>query len=648
MSKLASRDPTATTSRPERGSEASEDRGGSSGPPGYTAGPAAGPAATPGKHTRSEAVDDHRASAPVQRRDEPGANAGAANPASGAHAAAAQGIAGPSHALPHRDRIQQLFGGHDIDRIQAHTGAAAATGARAMGARAFATGDHVAFAAAPDLHTAAHEAAHVIQQRAGVSLAGGVGQSGDVHERNADAVADRVVQGLPAHDLLPDPAAAGATMPSGIQRQDGPREMTAAQVQAALDWAATSRISPETIREVQRVCGIAQTGVYDEATARGVFAKEQEIRTGADGKADHNFCELTGIIFVEVITAATVTDPILEDVATRFPDGVTVAIYPSYLGRVNDRAEFQRRADEFARNQHAVGLSGGAVAVGLACTITALGDVIEVVQSIHRGLVATWTQSQGTGGQGAPAAAPAYTKVRNLALFSHGESFGMGLNAGNDFTDDGLRNTTGTNPDTGELNPPNVEAFVRGLSDAVVPGVRVLLYGCSAGLGDGLDGTRRTNYIESRLQPQGDRAGVGSLGASLAAGFGPEASVYAHSTFGHTTENYSARVFGAEANGPGGANLFDLMYPETFLQSELMRLFPDMSAADRAARHDSLRAQMWAHFFDSIYTEHHRTQKRYEIPLGQEVFINPDNARTLLQANWVAWIQDHISDVRPA
>jgi hypothetical protein len=90
------------------------------------------------------------------------------------------------------------------------------------------------------------------------------------------------------------------------------------------------------------------------------------------------------------------------------------------------------------------------------------------------------------------------------------------------------------------------------------------------------------------------------------------------------------------------------MYPETFLQSELVRLFPDMSAAVRAARPDPRRAQMWAHYFDSIYTEHHRTQKRYEIPLGQEVFINPDNARMLLQANWVAWIQDHISEVRPA
>src|SRR5213075_2702829 len=83
-----------------------------------------------------------------------------------------------------------------------HTDESAAAGARAMGADAFATGNHVAFASAPDLHTAAHEAAHVVQQRSGVHLQGGVGEVGDSYERNADAVADRVVAGDSAQELL--------------------------------------------------------------------------------------------------------------------------------------------------------------------------------------------------------------------------------------------------------------------------------------------------------------------------------------------------------------------------------------------------------------------------------------------------------------
>jgi hypothetical protein len=89
-----------------------------------------------------------------------------------------------------------------------------------MGAQAYATGNHVAFAAPPDLHTAAHEAAHVVQQRAGVQLKGGVGEAGDPYERNADAVADRVVQAKSAEDLLPGPVG-GAGLDAPIQKKDG-------------------------------------------------------------------------------------------------------------------------------------------------------------------------------------------------------------------------------------------------------------------------------------------------------------------------------------------------------------------------------------------------------------------------------------------
>lgn len=71
-----------------------------------------------------------------------------------------------------------------------------------MGAEAYATGNDVAFRASPDLHTAAHEAAHVVQQRGSVQLAGGVGQAGDSYEQHADAVADAVVAGRSAEALL--------------------------------------------------------------------------------------------------------------------------------------------------------------------------------------------------------------------------------------------------------------------------------------------------------------------------------------------------------------------------------------------------------------------------------------------------------------
>ena len=111
------------------------------------------------------------------------------------HTAAAGGLEGPSGSLPHLETIQRAFGRHDVTGINAHVGGPAAEATQAMGAEAYAMGGHVAFAGAPSLHTAAHEATHIIQQRGGLELKGGVGAAGDPHEQHADAVADRIVAG---------------------------------------------------------------------------------------------------------------------------------------------------------------------------------------------------------------------------------------------------------------------------------------------------------------------------------------------------------------------------------------------------------------------------------------------------------------------
>jgi hypothetical protein len=85
-----------------------------------------------------------------------------------------------------------------------------------------------------------------------------------------------------------------------------------------------------------------------------------------------------------------------------------------------------------------------------------------------------------------------------------------------------------------------------------------------------------------------------------------------------------------------------------YIQSELERLFPDLTDEERAARHDSLREQMWTHYMDSIHYEHFREEKRYELPMGQETFIEPDHARALLHADWEAtWIPEHLDEVQP-
>jgi hypothetical protein len=146
------------------------------------------------------------------------------SPSPSVREAAKLGTSGASQPLPYLDAIQRSFGRHDVSGIEAHTDSKAAEGSREMGAAAFTTGKHVAFAGSPGLRTAAHEAAHVIQQRAGVQLEGGVGQVNDRYEQHADAVANLVVRGQSSASLLdrfaPPAGAEGAAPSAGeaVQR----------------------------------------------------------------------------------------------------------------------------------------------------------------------------------------------------------------------------------------------------------------------------------------------------------------------------------------------------------------------------------------------------------------------------------------------
>jgi hypothetical protein len=129
-------------------------------------------------------------------------------------ASAEQGVATPASALPYGGVIQRSFGHHDISSVQAHIGAGAAAAAHQLGAAAYATGEHVVLDDTADLFVVAHEVAHVVQQRAGVHLAHGVGDAGDEYERHADEVAALVVAGKSAEALLDRARGSGVGQPA--------------------------------------------------------------------------------------------------------------------------------------------------------------------------------------------------------------------------------------------------------------------------------------------------------------------------------------------------------------------------------------------------------------------------------------------------
>ena len=131
---------------------------------------------------------------------------------------ASRGVEGGGGQLPHFERIQASFGHHDVSGVKAHHGTAVSEASRALGAQAFAFGNDVGFSSTPDLHTAAHDWAHVVQQRGGVQLKGGIDQPDDMYERHADAVADAVVAGESAASLL-DQVSGGGQRQTTVQRK---------------------------------------------------------------------------------------------------------------------------------------------------------------------------------------------------------------------------------------------------------------------------------------------------------------------------------------------------------------------------------------------------------------------------------------------
>lgn len=119
------------------------------------------------------------------------------------HGIATAGLRGEGQPLPSLERLQPLFGHHDLSRVRAYTGHSAATAARQLGAKAYTVGNQIGFEGPnPSLHIVAHEATHVVQQRAGVHLTSGVGQVGDAYEEQAEAVGRAVTRGENVESLL--------------------------------------------------------------------------------------------------------------------------------------------------------------------------------------------------------------------------------------------------------------------------------------------------------------------------------------------------------------------------------------------------------------------------------------------------------------
>lgn len=144
---------------------------------------------------------------------------------------------GKGTALPYREQIETTPG-VDLSGVQVYIGGAAAEACEAMGMQAYTQGDKIAFRGYPCLEVARHEATHVVQQRQGVSLPGGVGKKGDAYEQEAEEVAKRAASGKPAHDLVSKRGSAEAAEGEDVQAYIAAKLDTKGRIRISDDWNA--------------------------------------------------------------------------------------------------------------------------------------------------------------------------------------------------------------------------------------------------------------------------------------------------------------------------------------------------------------------------------------------------------------------------
>jgi hypothetical protein len=127
--------------------------------------------------------------------------------------------------------------GRDFADIRVHADTAAGESARAIGALAYASANHIVFASGQydphsdhGRHLLAHELAHTVQQASepiGAQATLTIGRSDDPSERAADAAADAVLRGERA------PVGSGAAAVVRRQPQGGPRDCAATKTDSS-------------------------------------------------------------------------------------------------------------------------------------------------------------------------------------------------------------------------------------------------------------------------------------------------------------------------------------------------------------------------------------------------------------------------------
>lgn len=488
---------------------------------------------------------------------------------------------------------------------------------------------------------------------------------------------------------------------NGVHEAEPEAKLPSGDVAKAKKWAEKSGIGAEAITQLQGLVGAPKTGVYDDATVQGVYLKQLSENEGKkhkgkeNGIANESFFRKHGLIFTKTIENGKAmpefVKAFLNDDGTpkaSFASGITIGVYTHYDNQSPNNKTFWQVAKPWAKHNQAIGLNeDGEMEVGKPIKITEVGQIIESVQSISRGLEQLWMDgmSQGwieTDAEFDPNQPPAWTKVKDLGIFAHGMPYGIGVDSDKD--DQYKHGLLSSSPDS-YRSAPNIASFAEGLNGAIKSDINVLLFACNGAREYDEESPFSKADNSHRKRPDGqDMGDDSSFAAMLQEELGEESSVYGHLTAGHTTNNFTSMVYGKAAGPDGKKHMFDVLYPDSFIDSEMARLFGDLTDEEKAIARPLLRAQMWAHYKDSISDEYLRQAgkkkvkhwkqpkptpeqiekgetpatvyrelgpKAYEkgIPdLGAEMFTNPEECRELMNGNFQeVWMNnDRVEEIR--
>lgn len=476
--------------------------------------------------------------------------------------------------------------------------------------------------------------------------------------------------------------------------------LSAQQLKQALTWGGQQGPKGSALSKLQTAIGVPASGRYDASTAQAVAKAQRDHGLVIDGKGGLATRRALGL------TKSGTSSPNSGGshglpAGQPAKDGVSVALYNQFViksdGSNSGDKEFERRATAYAQQYNAAGWHGGTLRWNVSTPFTSMATLTGVIQSIHSGLQHLVASEQGapgnaTGpvpantdaatdgnaeahslppsesapsGQGltapkepSPATPNPATQIKNLAIFTHGMEYGIAV----DSQSHSYGAQKGLHKDYqrgSHEEQSNIHSFVQAASGALTPDVNVLLYACSTGrdVAHAKDGKPKGSKrdAETLLPAENEHLGQDSFASHLAQELNEQghsqASVYGHTNAQHTTENPNARVFGYDAKEGGSQHLFELLYPPTFIQSELERLcadFAQRSTAEQKELHTKLRALMFSHYKSCIEGElalkNAGKKSRFgrDRYLGMEMFQDPAaTAATLHEDFQQKWLPKH-------